>query len=163
RLHPGDRVIICPPNPGWVQAATDAHAYDTLDCFVRKVIAPTGATVSLMISGDWHHYARYSGPDRQLITAGGGGAYLYPTHQLPLGLLGAWVWPRLPFLTLPYPLPLLVAALLYLPVIAVVSSQLVSGYLLVASMFNVNVNELFAGQGIIDSKGFLRLHIGADG
>jgi hypothetical protein len=37
----------------------------------------------LMISGDLHHYARYSSADRQLITCGGGGAYLYPTHRCP--------------------------------------------------------------------------------
>jgi hypothetical protein len=30
-------------------------------------------------------------------------------------------------------------------------------------MFDVNVNELFAGQGIEDAKSFLRLHIAADG
>src|SRR5581483_9724880 len=39
--------------------------------------------LKLMISGDLHHYARYTGPERELITAGGGGAYLYPTHDLP--------------------------------------------------------------------------------
>jgi hypothetical protein len=30
-----------------------------------------------------HHYAHYVGPDRHLVTCGGGGAYLYPTHVLP--------------------------------------------------------------------------------
>jgi hypothetical protein len=44
-----------------------------------------------------------------------------------------------------------------------VSSQLVGLYLLVASSFDVNVNELFAGQGITDAKSFLRMHIGRDG
>jgi hypothetical protein len=40
----------------------------------------------LSLSGDLHHYARYQGLDaagQQKITAGGGGAYLYPTHHLP--------------------------------------------------------------------------------
>ena len=32
-----------------------------------------------------------------------------------------------------------------------------------ASLFKVNVNELFAGQGIEDAKSFLRMHIAADG
>src|SRR5207237_10458709 len=45
--------------------------------------APTGAKVRVMVSGDLHHYARYSGPGRELVTAGSGGAYLYPTHRLP--------------------------------------------------------------------------------
>src|SRR5690348_15966335 len=36
-----------------------------------------------MLSGDLHHYARYTGLTRDLVTSGGGGAYLYPTHRLP--------------------------------------------------------------------------------
>jgi hypothetical protein len=288
-LQPGDRVIVCAPNPSWVEGQQDPHAYDTLDYFVRNVVMPTGAMVRLMLSGDLHHYAHYSGPDRELITCGGGGAYLYPTHRLPeeiqvpprstlvrtssvsekyqlggrtfpskttsrrlaasvfarlpwcnpgfvsflgvihlllmlavagaipqtsaanqrlfsiplivmsvlvlggniafampptagrrrlkhwilggvhgaahigLGVLGALAWLALPFHDLPWPLPLLVAALLYLPASGLVSSQLVSLYLLVASVFDTNVNELFAAQGIIDHKSFLRLHFTSDG
>jgi hypothetical protein len=254
------------------------------------VIAPTGATVRLLLSGDLHHYSRYEGPDRQLITCGGGGAYLYATHLLPeritvppkdvvvrkasksreyalrarypsketsrryawgvfgrlplrnpgfvtllgtihtllmlamaglvvqrvtgtlqrlfsiplaimlvvtmagaiffakppsasgkrhsrhwilgvthglaqigLGALGTWVWLQLPFVDWPWPLPVAAAAVLYGPVAGVVACELVAVYLLVASTFHVNVNELFAGQGIEDSKIFLRLHIGRDG
>ena len=44
-----------------------------------------------------------------------------------------------------------------------VARQLVSLYLLVAALFGVNVNELFAGQGIEDSKSFLRMRIAPDG
>ena len=102
QLRPGDQVIVCPPRPTWVYASEAPHEYDTVDYFIRKVITPTGATVPLMISGDAHHYARYQasaipvpaaggepitvGPDtssRQLITCGGGGAYLAATHKLP--------------------------------------------------------------------------------
>jgi hypothetical protein len=287
-LRPGDRIILCAPNPTWVEATMDSHAYDTVDYFMRTVIAPTGASVRLMLSGDLHHYARYTGPGRELITCGGGGAYLYPTHRLPkkidvppkatlvrkstpsqeyelcarfpskeqsrwlsagvfgrlpwrnpgfvaavgtlhllamlafanviprgsgaeqrlfsipvvlmavvilgstigfampptaghrrlkhwivgtlhgvahigLGVLGAWVWLALPFHNLHWPLPLVVAALLYLPVSGLVASWLVGAYLVVASMFDVNVNELFAAQGIIDYKSFLRLKLDADG
>jgi hypothetical protein len=39
----------------------------------------------------------------------------------------------------------------------------VAAYLLVASAFNVDVNELFAAQGIFDCKSFLRLHLNGDG
>jgi hypothetical protein len=288
-LRPGDRVIVCSPSPSWVQSSFAPHAYDTVDYFLRKIIAPTGAEVRLMLSGDMHHYARYSGPRRELITCGGGGAYLYPTHRLParidvpppaslartaspirtyelaatyptkadsrryaagvfgrlpwrnrgfsamvavlhlllmlslanvmqrigaqtdqqlltiplgvmvtvtmigtmlfalpstggprryrhwvlgfvhglghigLAYLGALLWLRLPLYDLPFPLPLLAAVVTYLPVAGLVGSLLVGLYLLVASVFDVNVNELFAGQGIIDVKSFLRLHIAADG
>ena len=49
------------------------------------------------------------------------------------------------------------------PVIGFVATQLCALYLLVASFFKVNVNELYAGQGIEDAKSFLRMHIAADG
>ncbi|WP_436533152.1 metallophosphoesterase family protein [Actinoplanes sp. HUAS TT8] len=77
------KVIVASASPTWVQGAERPVVYESLDYFVRTVVTPTGANVRLMLSGDWHHYARYSGPDRELITCGGGGAYLYPTHQLP--------------------------------------------------------------------------------
>ncbi|GAA2905398.1 hypothetical protein Acy02nite_87130 [Actinoplanes cyaneus] len=80
---PDTKVIVASASPTWVQGVDHAIVYESLDYFLRTVIEPTGATVRLMLSGDWHHYARYSGPDRELITCGGGGAYLYPTHQLP--------------------------------------------------------------------------------
>jgi hypothetical protein len=104
-VEEGDRIVMCTPEPGWVQSKHKPGAYDRIDYFMRKVISPEGqrlwlrrtgdatepkhVTVPLMLSGDWHHYARYeavetdSGEHRELITAGGGGAYLYPTHQLP--------------------------------------------------------------------------------
>jgi hypothetical protein len=47
--------------------------------------------------------------------------------------------------------------------LAIASAEVVALYLLVASRFGVNVNELFAGQGIQGYKGFLRMHIGRDG
>ncbi|HEX5541044.1 MAG TPA: metallophosphoesterase [Micromonospora sp.] len=290
RLGPQDRVILAVPAPAWVKAADDPQAYDTIDYFIRTVIAPTGAQVKLMLSGDLHHYARYAEPDRQLVTCGGGGAYLYPTHKLPeqievpprttlarlasprrtyrlagrypeversrryrwgifrrlplrnpgfaallggvhallmlamaglmvgrpdateqrlftiplaimlvgtllgavffakpptvagrrrirhgilgvghglahigLAVVGTWAWLQLPFLHWPWPLPVAAAAVLYGPLAGLVASQVTAAYLLVAGAFGVNLNELFAGQGIEDAKSFLRLHIAADG
>jgi hypothetical protein len=95
QLRPGDNVIVCPATPGWVEAVRNPKAYDTIDYFVRTVLDPAGVSVRLMLSGDLHHYARYESadatrdgaPERQLITCGGGGAYLYPTHHLPDSLL----------------------------------------------------------------------------
>jgi hypothetical protein len=80
---PQTKVIVASASPTWVQGADQPVVYESLDYFIRTIIAPSGARVRLMLSGDWHHYARYTGPDRELITCGGGGAYLYPTHQLP--------------------------------------------------------------------------------
>jgi hypothetical protein len=301
QIGPEDRIILCTPNPSWVQSQIQNREYDTIDYFLRKVIAPTGARVALMISGDMHHYARYSravdpatpatvddtaggavyGTGRQLITCGGGGAYLAATHTLPstivvppkhalprdashgkeyklartypskarsmalasgvflrmprrnasflvllgglhtllmlaladargrvlttpvflmlaatfgltlffaagltgghrsakhyilgvthgfvqvaLAVGGLAVWWRLPMHSWPWPLPALSAAAFYGPVIAVLSSQVVALYLLIAGRLRVNINELFAGQGIQGYKAFLRLHIATDG
>jgi hypothetical protein len=289
RLGPDDRLILVVPKPSWVQAADRPKAYDAVDYFLRTIVDPTGAKVRLLLAGDMHHYARYTGPDRELITCGGGGAYLYPTHHLPeritvpppdtlvrrasksreyalagrfpskersrrygwsvftrlpwrnpgfaaligvvhtllmlamvgvfdqasgsvlrlfsiplavmvvltlagtvifarpptaggkrylrhwlLGIghglahlgvagLGTWVWLMLPFVDWAWPAPLAAAAVIYGPVVSVVGSELVAAYLLVAAALGVNVNELFAGQGIDDAKSFLRLHIARDG
>lgn len=279
----GDKVIIATPQPSWVQ--TDAHPrhYDTLDYFLRTVMEPSGAEVAIMVSGDLHHYSRYTSrhTPRQLINCGGGGAYTAATHHLPdqiavppqhsvvrrasqqakydliktyptkvrskwlgggvfgrlpwrnpgfaamLGIIhtmlllafqneegriltvpiflmvsivlaastffavgltegqrrsipfllgglhgvahvlfgiGGWLlWKQLPFDELTWPLPVLSAVVLYLPVAGVASALLVSAYLLVAANFKVNVNELFAGQGIEDFKSFLRIRIAPDG
>jgi hypothetical protein len=280
-IKPSDRVILCSPNPTWVQAQERSRDYDTIDYFLRKIITPTGAQVKLLLSGDLHHYSRYEGEHRQLITFGGGGAYLAATHPLPskimvppketivreasrskeyalaktypskarsrtlasgvftrlpwrnpgflvllgvlhtmlllaldnserrvvtvplflmvaatfgltvffaagltsgrprrkhwilgsvhgliqvgLGIGGLFIWRLLPFDRWPWPLPVLTAAAFYGPVIAAVAAEVVALYLLIASRFRVNINELFAGQGIQGYKGFLRLHIDAEG
>jgi hypothetical protein len=287
-VGPQDRVILMTPSPKWVKAAEDPAAYDATDYFLRTILAPTGAHVRVLVSGDLHHYARYEGVDRQLITCGGGGAYMLATHQLPgqlivppeetltrsksrsreydlktrfpdaatskrmswgvfrrvparnpgfatmlgiiqtltmlamagaasqggsiqrlfsiplvlmlfiilagtvlfarppgaafthharhwlfglghgfaqigLAVLGTWAWLALPPHDWAWPGPLVVAAVIYGPVIGFLSTQLCALYLLIAGMFDVNVNELFAGQSIEDAKSFLRLHIAPDG
>nr|MDT0660132.1 metallophosphoesterase [Micromonospora sp. DSM 115978] len=289
-LGPESKVILVVPAPSWLKAVDNPQAYDAVDYFIRTIVTPTGAEVRLLIAGDLHHYARYTSPDRELITCGGGGAYLYPTHKLPecievppkdtlarrasrsepfdlagrypdparsrrygwgvfgrlplrnpgfvtlLGILqtmimlaiagvtaprvgetdqrlfsiplvaivvvallgaaffakpptasgkrklrhwllglshglshvglaagGAWAWLSLPFHQWPWPLPVFAAILLFAPVAGLVASQLTAGYLVLAGHFGVNLNELFAGQGIEDAKSFLRLRIDPDG
>lgn len=87
RLAEGDSIILCSPAPSWIRGNSREHpeAYVTLDYFERKVIRPRGAVVRLGLTGDLHHYARYVevGGGRQKITAGGGGAFLSETHNLP--------------------------------------------------------------------------------
>jgi hypothetical protein len=48
-------------------------------------------------------------------------------------------------------------------VIGFVDAEIVALYLLIASRFGINSNEVFAGQSLEDHKGFLRLHIDRDG
>ena len=81
-----ERIILCTASPSWVDVGYgDKAAYGNLSYFERSVIHENGRTLAATITGDLHHYSRYEGSDRhqQKITAGGGGAYLYPTHRLP--------------------------------------------------------------------------------
>lgn len=89
-LAEGDNVILCSAKPTWVEANHDnPEAFVTLDYFERKVVRDRGARVRLSLAGDAHHYAHYvdADNDEHRITAGGGGAYLSGTHQLPGGLV----------------------------------------------------------------------------
>jgi len=85
-LAPGDEIVLVTGKPCWTKVK-DGHlpdSYKNLRYFEDEVVRAAGAEVRLTLTGDLHHYARYAADDgSQLITAGGGGAYLAPTHLLP--------------------------------------------------------------------------------
>ncbi|WP_434391755.1 metallophosphoesterase [Melittangium boletus] len=81
-MGPTDRVILCNAEPAWILAATShrprGYLENNLDYLQEKVF---GRRISLFLAGDLHHYRRHEDPDgRQKITAGGGGAFMHPTH-----------------------------------------------------------------------------------
>ncbi|WP_228692802.1 metallophosphoesterase [Lunatimonas sp.] len=93
------KVILCTAEPSWVYRSFDQKntAHDRFKFFIDKVLYGKGnsdyeeknrsITVNTILTGDLHHYARYEettarGEIRQLITAGGGGAFMHPTHTL---------------------------------------------------------------------------------
>ena len=84
-IEPGDRVIICTAEPHWVYAALYAkddsnYNENNLAFFEKKIIGSKAKVVAFM-AGDQHHYRRFATNDGlQKITAGGGGAFLHPTH-----------------------------------------------------------------------------------
>ena len=85
QIQPGDRVIICTAEPHWVYATlygkNDANFNENNLAYLEKKIIGDKAKVAAFIAGDQHHYRRYQGADgTQKITAGGGGAFLHPTH-----------------------------------------------------------------------------------
>jgi hypothetical protein len=90
-LREGDAVILCTSTPAWVDAGAGSNGkgYDTVEFFQREVIRPRGAHIRVMLSGDKHHYARYTerAGTGQKITSGLGGAYLAATHKLPESLV----------------------------------------------------------------------------
>jgi hypothetical protein len=90
-LKAGDRVIMCAPEPTWIDAGAaprqgrrDTSKAHRNTLHLEECIAAAKAEIRLRIAGDLHHYARYQGTDgAQLVTCGGGGAFLHPTHGLP--------------------------------------------------------------------------------
>jgi hypothetical protein len=91
------RLILCAGVPDWVYAdparpeATFSH-FSFVEGILRRVAR--GQRLCVILTGDSHHYSRYTEDDRHYITAGGGGAFLHPTHQLPLRNRFNWPWPR---------------------------------------------------------------------
>ncbi len=81
-MKPEDRIILCNAEPAWILAATSkqrrGYLENNLEYLQEKVF---GRRISLFLAGDLHHYRRHEGPEgRHKITAGGGGAFLHPTH-----------------------------------------------------------------------------------
>jgi hypothetical protein len=82
------RIIICHAEPHWIRAAQYGGEDPNYSESNLKVLEKRlGKTVAVFIAGDLHHYRRHESEDHetQKITAGGGGAFLHPTHS---GLLG---------------------------------------------------------------------------
>jgi len=88
-LNEGDRVIIVSPEPTWIEAGRSGEEADGQShknmTYLERLIQRRKAIVPIKIAGDLHHYARYQGRDGtgQLITCGGGGAFLDGTYGLP--------------------------------------------------------------------------------
>jgi len=93
------RVILVTASPSWVfcvdrpapggHSVDDPKSFESLAYF-EKLIRRSGARLALVLSGDLHHYCRYEQqtsdpgePKTHRITSGGGGAYLFATHQMP--------------------------------------------------------------------------------
>lgn len=87
-LKDGQKIVLCTATPSWV--LSNHRGKPALIENLRTlhdILTKNGAKVSLLISGDQHHYLRYEGHDTKaspvLITAGGGGAFMHPTHPTP--------------------------------------------------------------------------------
>ena len=86
QMGPDARVILCTAEPQWVleheadQDERDRMRHDSNLVFLEQDLFKGRVRVNL--SGDKHHYRRHASPDdrSQKLTAGGGGAFLHPTH-----------------------------------------------------------------------------------
>ena len=86
QVEAGDQIILCMSKE--VEGGRDAaeiYSDRNLEYFERQIVQPSGAQVALYLKSGRHHYCRYEeeAGTSQHITAGGGGAFLHPTHQLP--------------------------------------------------------------------------------
>jgi hypothetical protein len=90
-MKQGDKVILCVSEPVWIYAhkyKKYGAPYDESDLIYlqEEILRPKGAEVKVFLAGDLHHYRRHEeisgseGTKVQKITAGGGGAFLHPTH-----------------------------------------------------------------------------------
>ncbi|MBN8227779.1 metallophosphoesterase, partial [Corallococcus macrosporus] len=83
KMAPTDRIILCNAEPAWIKQQVTPHAGrgfldNNIDFLERRVL---GKSVSVFLAGDLHHYRRHQdAAGRQKIVAGGGGAFLHPTH-----------------------------------------------------------------------------------
>jgi len=98
-MNTGDKVILCTAEPAWVYRSLDKKnlSYNRLQFFINKYVFQKNEEdegkhkhlkLLATLTGDFHHYSRYlvkeeeSGETSHLITAGGGGAFMHPTHML---------------------------------------------------------------------------------
>ncbi|MCY1062052.1 hypothetical protein [Nannocystis sp. SCPEA4] len=88
-MGPRAKIILCTAEPHWVHAhelrdrdARTRRARDGNLAFLEDHVF--GGRIRVFLSGDLHHYRRHATADGQIqkITAGGGGAFLHPTHVL---------------------------------------------------------------------------------
>ncbi|MEX2435796.1 MAG: hypothetical protein WD735_03865 [Balneolaceae bacterium] len=87
----GDKVILCTAEPSWSyqEYQKDDKPYQNLKFFKDRYAlkGEKELNFSLILAGDLHHYVSFreenSENPKWRITAGGGGAFLHPTHQIP--------------------------------------------------------------------------------
>jgi 3',5'-cyclic AMP phosphodiesterase CpdA len=101
QMRPGAKIIICASIPSWLAAEVSTKDPAEREKFYRGLDYIAGilrnecedAKVPLVLSGDLHHYSRYVALESgtTFITAGGGGAFLHPTHNLPEKISASWV------------------------------------------------------------------------
>jgi Calcineurin-like phosphoesterase len=89
-VRSGEQVILCTPVPLWRLRETKPERLHEIDTLMRSAVESKGAVARLYLAGDQHVFAAYertridTGFEELHVTSGGGGAFLHPTHNLPL-------------------------------------------------------------------------------
>ncbi len=87
------KIILCSAEPGWLYTHTNSQSWSIMDYAIGIAEGVNrGLTIPLLLSGDTHHYSRYTAEDgKQFVTSGGGGSFVHPTHQLADKVTVKWV------------------------------------------------------------------------
>ena len=98
QLRPGAQIILCVASPYWTIPEPGNEAASV--AWLSELCTQQQANIRLILTGDLHHYSRYvatsvnvnrdirqddsdTNTQPTFVTAGGGGAFLHPTHSLP--------------------------------------------------------------------------------
>lgn len=95
-MEPGSRLILCTGQPSWAYAdEKDPDPFFKNFSYLASLAdhAKKAHRLCAVLTGDSHHYARFMEADCNYITAGGGGAFLHPTHNLHDRTFN-WPYPR---------------------------------------------------------------------
>lgn len=91
-MKSGDKVILCTAAPEWIMAEKYKKLDETIDesdliYIQNEILGKKNIEIKAFIAGDYHYYKRHeeicgneSKSKVQKIVAGGGGAFLHPTH-----------------------------------------------------------------------------------
>ena len=98
----GSSIILCMAQPSWAYVEMNTwqernalrrekqkeQVYNNLGHLEKTIVRKYGHDIVLALAGDAHNYTRYHDEksDQQRIVAGGGGASLFPTHDMPATL-----------------------------------------------------------------------------
>jgi hypothetical protein len=89
RMTDRARIILCNAEPHWIYqkkyAELDARYAESSLRFLEENVF--SRKVFVFLSGDLHHYRHHSDGSRHKIVAGGGGAFLHPTHDADVSTL----------------------------------------------------------------------------
>lgn len=95
-IDPSDRIILCNAEPDWIFASKYSgldpeYTENNLKFLEEEVL---GRRIAVFLAGDLHHYRRHECPEdrTQKITAGGGGAFLHPTHGADVRVIEERGW-----------------------------------------------------------------------
>lgn len=91
-MNSGDKVILCTAAPEWIMAEKYKKLDETIDesdliYIQNEILGNKNIEIKAFIAGDYHYYKRHEEISQdnteskvQKIVAGGGGAFLHPTH-----------------------------------------------------------------------------------